>query len=75
MNIEDNIFTHCAAGVCGVAGRWLLGGLAVQGLVDVYSVWRQGSSQSGQTTRHQLSTPNQLRAVDLTGRKKDNNII
>ena len=42
----------------------LQGGLQ-GGLVDVDSVWRQGSSQCGQTTRHQLSTPDQLGAVEL----------
>lgn len=39
--------------------------ILLQGLVDVDSVWRQGSSRCGQTTGHQFSTLNQLRAVDL----------
>lgn len=50
---------------------WSGGGECVvllQGLVDVDSVGRQGSSHCGQTTCHQLSTPNQLRAVDLRER-------
>lgn len=34
-------------------------------LVDVNSVGRQGSSLCGQATSHKLSTPNQLRAVNL----------
>lgn len=51
--------------VGGSGGRGLQGAVAPKGLVDVDSVWRQGSSQCGQTTSHQLSTPNQLRAVDL----------
>ena len=59
--------TQCAAGGRGVRG--LQGGAALQGLVDVDSVGRQGSFQCGQTTSHQLSTPDQLRVVDLRGRK------
>lgn len=57
--------TQCAGRECGVL---LHSGLALQGLVDVDSVWRQGSSQCGKTTGHSLSTPNQLRAVDLRER-------
>lgn len=58
--------TQCAGRECGVL---LHSGLALQGLVDVDSVWRQGSSQCGKTTGHSLSTPNQLRAVDLRERE------
>lgn len=51
------------------SGRWECGVL-VQGLVDVDSVGRQGSSQCGKTTCHQLSAPNQLGAVDLQERNE-----
>lgn len=38
-----DLHTQCAGGGCRVL---------LQGLVDVDSVWRQGSSQCGQTTSH-----------------------
>lgn len=53
------------------SGRWECGVL-VQGLVDVDSVGRQGSSQCGKTTCHQLSASNQLRAVDLREKERGN---